>query len=203
MLKLPLELLLEKGLSELGIGFDRRVYAEEVVTEAAFDDAFGDTTVAACLERVQESDLPVDETIDVLTNAQKDVLIYEGHPHFFKRTADPVRGWTVEYAVESTEERDFYEAEADKLVREGKIGEQFISFNYLGRPIFTVEINTLLEDPNKVHVSVNDDEAVADSQFEAFNRILELDGKSFVPAEVSQAIAYFLKETKQMPEPHS
>lgn len=194
MLKLPLEFLLEKGFAELGIGLNRRVYAEDVVTEAAVDDAFGETTVAAYVKSAQESGVPIGENAERLTPAQWDVLAFEGQPSFFTRTSNPIRGWTVEYRVESTEQRDFYESEADRLIREGKVAEQYVVLNYCGRSNIQIDINTMPDDPNKVKVISSDMDNVADSQLDALNQILELDETPFDSSKVSGAVIDFLRE---------
>ncbi len=193
---LELERLLETGLGSIGCQLNARQYGEDIRIEATSADPLVKT-----LRRLTalDSGHPVAQAIS------REVGEYEPslkRPPFFGRTSQPINGVVFEWNVHSTEKFSAYAPEADRIVREGKIGYQSIDFRLESdklSALIAIDINATTP-TSGIEVEFGDD---LDNYFRQkrinqsgqrlrLRKLEELNGKPFDPRMMYESIINFL-----------
>jgi len=207
MLRTDLEALLEAGFYALGAPLTRRVYYEEFLAGATIDDEHGRDSMGAYRKRLAEilgSDVDLNDELLVWFESELSEIqlrVEQGDVPFFLRKFGVFNGCWLEYEVNSTEELSHYEDQADRLIKEGKISEQFIYFYSVEHGLLSeIGINTNLRKPNTITSIIvheesfkNHYDSVGQDSAKKSEIINGIDGKPFDPEITYKAVMDFIR----------
>jgi len=199
---LPLEKLFPERFAELGIQWSDRRYFEDIEEKAKFDDRSSEITAEQVRQAARTGYFLQGLDRDEIYFSPEQVLYAGNAIPFFRRRSANHNGLIVIYDVYSTEDLQRYRDQADQIIREGKIAEQFVSIvneDGLVPMFFRFEIKTSTAHPGCVEVDYREDELIESlgqrerNPFTYFRMLEQLNEKPFSPEEVCDAVIRFIR----------
>lgn len=201
MEKLPLELLLECGIKNLGSGLGRREYFEEIAVGALIDNLFTGFS-AEKAERIKKEIGGVEGAIVSLASCPltENQLLAAYSPFLmFRRRSGVCKGFLVEYNVFSTIRLREYESVVDESIRSGSVDHETVYIKSADCSRLEVDLCISGGIKSQKRVEVISDMRLLESDL--FSRLFKirlldlvaLDKERYNPDQVSKAIFNLLE----------